>query len=324
MDASLSCCEVDMEFDVIERYFKPLSLITRPGDVSIGDDGALITPAPNSQLVVVTDTLVSGVHFVADAEPYDIAWKALAVNLSDLAAMGATPAFYSLALTLPNIDQAWLSAFSRGLADCAAPYALPLIGGDTTKGPLCITVTAQGWVSKGCALLRAGAKVDDDIYVSGTIGEAGLGLSLALSKQAPTNRAQQAAFDRFNRPIARVALGQALAGLAHSAIDVSDGLLADLTHILTASAVGAHLDLSTIPITQAVREWACGAPLKPLQAGDDYELCFTAPKKNRDKIQALAEALDLPLSRIGEVTAQPGLVVDNETPVPERLGYQHF
>lgn len=313
-----------MEFDIIEHYFKPLSRSTRPGDLAIGDDGALITPPPNSQLVVVTDTLVSGVHFPIHASAYDIGWKALAVNLSDLAAMGAQPAFYSLALTLPQASQAWLADFAGGLADCAKPYNVPLIGGDTTRGSLCISVTAQGWVEQGKALLRGGAKVGDDIYVSGMIGEAGLGLSLALAEQAPRNAAEQLALQRLNRPQARVELGLALVGLANSAIDISDGLLADLSHILRASNLGANLHSAQLALSDAVKHWAQGDNLKALQAGDDYELCFTAPKNQRASIANLAARLNLPLHLIGETTQTPGLVVDDVCANHAHLGYQHF
>jgi thiamine-monophosphate kinase len=311
-----------MEFDVIARYFQPLSLACCQDDVAIGDDGALITPPADAQLVVVTDTLVSGVHFLAQTSAYDIAWKALAVNLSDLAAMGARPAFYSLALTLPQVDSAWLNAFSKGLADCAAPYGVSLIGGDTTKGPLCVTITAQGWVKRGAALRRSGAQIEDDVYVSGVMGEGGLGLSLALACQRPLNAEQHQALNRLHRPQPRVELGLALVGLAHAAIDISDGLLADLNHMLEASGVGAALDYAAIPLTQAVQLWAQDQRLKPLQAGDDYELCFSAPESAREKLKRLAGLLNLPLSRIGKITRQSGLVIDGETQSPS--GYVHF
>ncbi len=311
-----------MEFDVIERYFRPLSFVSDARDFAIGDDGAFITPPPDKQLVVVTDTLVSGVHFLPDASAYDIAWKALAVNLSDLAAMGARPAFYSLALTLPQVDAQWLSEFARGLADCAAPYAVSLIGGDTTKGPLCVTITAQGWVAQGKALRRSGAQPGDDVYVSGCIGEGGLGLSLALAAKTALNDQQQQALLRLHRPQPRVRLGLALVDLAHSAIDVSDGLLADLAHILKASSVGAQLDYAAIPLTEAVKAWAQHQPMQPLQAGDDYELCFTAPRSARDTLIDLAGLLNLPLSRIGKVTQQLGLTIDGQAHLAR--GYQHF
>lgn len=313
-----------MEFDLIEQYFKPLSQTTRPGDLAIGDDGAIIMPPKDSQLVVVTDTLVRGVHFLEEADPYDIGWKSLAVNLSDLAAMGAQPAFYSLALTLPNADSEWLEAFSRGLHDCAKPYAMPLIGGDTTRGPLCISVTAQGWVSNGEALLRSGAKLGDDIYVSGVIGEAGLGLTLAKAGGLTHNAQEDSALTRLNRPQARVPLGLALRNLASSAIDVSDGLLADLNHILQASRLGAQLYLADIPLSDAVKNWAQSNLIQALNAGDDYELCFTANPSQRQLIKDLSNLLSLPIHRIGEIRQAPGLVVEGLVGEMHVKGYEHF
>lgn len=315
-----------MEFDLIRQFFLPLSAssLQRSSDLAIGDDGAIITPPSDCQLVVVTDTLVEGVHFPLDTLAYDIGWKALAVNLSDLAAMGAKPAFYSLALTLPKVDQAWLSEFSKGLADCAAPYEIPLIGGDTTRGPLTITVTAQGWVPKGQALLRSGAKPGDAIFVSGLIGEAGRGLSLALAQQGARNLADNLALARLNRPQAQVALGCELIAIAHSAIDISDGLLADLGHILEASGVGASLVFDTIPLSNAVKEWAGNNRLRPLCAGDDYELCFTASADKQEQVYELAKKLDIKLCKIGVISQQPGLLIDGMQLDLEKKGYDHF
>lgn len=315
-----------MEFDLIRQYFLPLSHRSQldTADLAIGDDGALITPPSNHQLVVVTDTLVAGVHFPLDTSAYDIGWKALAVNLSDLAAMGAQPAFYSLALTMPQVEPAWLTDFSQGLADCAKPYHLPLIGGDTTRGPLTVTVTAQGWVPIGQALLRSGAQVGDAIYVTDWIGEAGLGLALALAQQRAANASEASALARLNRPVARVALGVGLRGLANSAIDISDGVLADLGHILTASQVGAVLHSHLMPVSKSVKRWASDQVLKPLTAGDDYELCFTASPESHQQVVQLAEDLKLKVTRIGEITLQPGLVIDNQKINPSKLGFDHF
>lgn len=312
-----------MEFDLIERYFKPLGLITRPGDVSIGDDGALLTPPAGHQMVVVTDTLVSGVHFLPHANPYDIGWKALAVNLSDLAAMGASPACYSLALTLPNQDEVWLTAFAQGLKACAGGR-LPLIGGDTTRGALTITITAQGWVPSGQALLRSGAQPGDDIYVSGFIGDAGAGLELAKAGAVGLSGKHQVLLDKLNRPDPRLALGKALRGVANSAIDISDGLLADLQHILQASNVGAALRLADVPIRDEVKQWAGKDVLKPLCAGDDYELCFTVSPEQRHLLEEISSQLGLSLYRIGQILSSPGLVMDGIPQTQGGLGYQHF
>lgn len=335
-----------MEFDIIARYFEPLGRNIQAPDLAIGDDGALWTPPAQSQCVVVTDTLVADVHFFAHADPYAIAWKALAVNLSDLAAMGAAPAFYSLALTLPNFDQAWLTRFAQGLDACAQyhaklmsnalnqPVTLPLVGGDTTRGPLCITVSAQGWLPQGTALLRSGARVGDDIYVSGQIGEAGLGLSLARENPhwiqqnfhhnlSSLPSQQQQALLRLQQPCARVDLGFELRSLAHAAIDISDGLLADLQHILQASQCGAELE--PVEVSQAVTDWTQGDELKALQAGDDYELCFTAAVSQRQAVQNLAEQFNLELRRIGKISANKELrYCGKPLALQQAKGYQHF
>ncbi|UQB41477.1 thiamine-phosphate kinase [Thiomicrospira microaerophila] len=315
-----------MEFDLIQKYFVPLSQATNMDldDLFIGDDGALVTPVADAQLVIVTDTLVEGIHFPVGSASYDIGWKALAVNLSDLAAMGAKPAFYSLALTLPQVDQAWLNGLAQGLADCASPYSIPLIGGDTTRGPLTLTVTAQGWVPKGRALLRKGAKAGEGIFVTGFIGEAGRGLSLALAGKGGDNPADLSSLNRLNRPVPRVGLGCALVGVASSAIDVSDGLLADLNHILVASKVGANLKSTDIPLSKPVQEWAGDEPLKPLCAGDDYELCFTASLDKVDQLYVLAEQQGVKLSQIGLISQQPGLLVDGVPLDMKKTGYNHF
>lgn len=315
-----------MEFDLIQKYFVPLSHTSNMDldDLFIGDDGALVTPVADAQLVIVTDTLVEGVHFPVGSASYDIGWKALAVNLSDLAAMGAKPAFYSLALTLPKVDQSWLNGLVQGLADCASPYSIPLIGGDTTRGPLTLTVTAQGWVPKGRALLRKGAKAGQGIFVTGFIGEAGRGLSLALAGQCADKAADLRSLSRLNRPVPRVELGCALVGVASSAIDVSDGLLADLNHILVASNVGANLRTADIPLSKSVQEWAGDQPLKPLCAGDDYELCFTASLDKAEQLYGLAEQQGVKLSQIGLISQQPGLLVDGVALDLKQTGYNHF
>ncbi|AHF01021.1 thiamine-monophosphate kinase [Thiomicrospira aerophila AL3] len=325
-----------MEFELINRYFAPLGTQLglgefSAGDLGIGDDGALITPPANSQLVVVTDTSIAGVHFPVSTHPFDIGWKALAVNVSDLAAMGARPAFYSLALTLEQYDQAWLNAFSAGLnammqslpVDMSGA-SFPLIGGDTTRGPLSITITAHGWVERGQALLREGAKPGDGVFVSGQLGEGGLGLSLALAGLQPRSVDESLALAKLNRPEPRVALGRALIGLASSAIDISDGLLADLNHILQASNVGVDLSADTMPLSAAVKAWAGSDPLKPLNAGDDYELCFTLPLRYWSRIEQLSSQLGIKISHIGEITAELGCRLNGELLVPSKQGFNHF
>lgn len=338
------------EFRLIDRYFLPLSQGLAKGDLGIGDDGAVISPPAHHQLVVVTDTLVNGVHFPQSTPAYDIAWKALAVNLSDLAAMGAKPGFYSLALTLPEHDPAWLMSFSEGLKALSAHYSMPLIGGDTTKGPLTVTVTAHGWVPRGKALLRGGARPGDLICVSGALGTAGLGLKLALQSLDENEQARlspqhwQHCLDALNRPAPQLALGEALCGRATAAIDISDGLLADLTHVLQSSAaaiaprieLGARLYLSQLPLDEGVSCWidATQEWSLPLSAGDDYQLCFTLPKVQWEAVKQLAQTLDVRLSCVGEVIAEPvlevlhdeesGLVYQNRSLDDASLGYQHF
>lgn len=329
------------EFDLIEQFFKPLSF-TQANEIGIGDDGAVLNCPAGHQLVVVTDTLVSGVHFPESTSSYDIAWKSLAVNLSDLAAMGAKPGFFSLALTLPDdlnsVD--WLANFSKGLKDLASQTKLPLIGGDTTCGPLSVTVTAQGWIESGKALQRSGAQVGDDIYLSGSLGEGGLGLANVLQglKQADFGFSEIAQA-KLNRPQPRVALGRALIeqSISTCAIDVSDGLLADLAHILKASNLGATLFSEQLPLSQNVKAWQekHQLPLFALTAGDDYELCFTASHEKRDVIASLATKLSLQIQRIGEVkplkrgaALEPIELLDAQNQKmqinPGGLGYQHF
>jgi thiamine-monophosphate kinase len=230
-----------------------------------------------------------------------------------------------LALTLPTVNENWLTAFAQGLQACSAACPMSLIGGDTTKGPLTITITAQGWVPNGKALKRSGAKPDDDIYVSGWIGEAGLGLHLALNPKPSLNLAEKRALERLNRPVPRVVLGKILREMAHSAIDVSDGLLADLNHLLKASKCGADLQLEDYPCTAEVIAWSVHDRLKPFKAGDDYEICFTAPPGYAEEIRSISAQLDLPIFRIGKITEQLGLRL-NGLACDDlcQLGYNHF
>jgi len=342
---------MSQEFTLIDQYFLPLSDGLMPGEVGIGDDGAVMTPPVNHQLVIVTDTLVAGVHFPIDTVPEDIAWKSVAVNLSDLAAMGAKPGFISLALTLPENEQAWLRGFAKGLADICRQYQVPLIGGDTTKGPLAITVTAHGWVEQGAALLRSGAQVDDIIAVSGVIGDAGLGLKFALqplfkSEQACLNSHDiQYCLNALNRPVPQVALGRLLQIHGASAIDISDGLLADFTHILEQSnkrldrqgllgkaVLGAEIYLEHLPLSPAMQKWIkqTNEWSLPLSAGDDYQLCFTVRPENWLTLKALAKMQGVEITQVGRVTNQAGVLVkanaDSSDVVKSlsEFGYQHF
>lgn len=328
------------EFDVIDAYFKPLcrsNQLQTALDIGIGDDGAVLSCRPGSQLVVVTDTLIESVHFLPGTDSYDIAWKALAVNLSDLAAMGAVPAFFSLALTLPKPllasqnSQAWLKSFSQGLSDLAQTYDLALVGGDTTHAEqLSITITAQGWVETGQAITRSQARAGDEIYVSGTIGDGGLGLHLLQSsKTADNDLAEHPAVMKLNRPQPRVALGRALQGIASSAIDISDGLLADLNHILQMSAVGAVVETEAIPVSDAMRQHLTNLAdwTFPFRCGDDYELCFTVPADKAHLIEQISGSLGLPLTKIGKIVKHQGLLLERAgqaIQLDQSLGFEHF
>ena len=291
------------EFDLIKRYFqKPAVGGVKLG---VGDDAAVLAVPPGYELVVTTDTLVSGVHFFADVSPATLGHKALAVNLSDLAAMGAQPAWFTLALTLPQADPEWLDAFAQGLFLLADSSGIALVGGDTTQGPLSITITAMGLVPKGQALTRSGAQTGDLVFVSGTIGDAAQALA-DLKKWGQTPTRLRA---RLECPTPRLALGQALRGLATACIDVSDGLVQDLGHILAASGRGAKINLS------------------PFLSGDDYELLFTAPEHSLADIMAAAVACDCVVTPIGHIQAEPGLYLfdaQGREYQPVQSGFQHF
>lgn len=342
------------EFGLIRRYFQRVPSAGTdtgagvPVRLGIGDDAALLDLPPGESLAVTTDTLVAGRHFPLTAAAFDIGWKALAVNLSDLAAMGARPQGVTLALTLPEADPDWLAGLSAGFFALADAEGVPLIGGDTTRGPLSLTVTALGSVPPALALRRDGARPGDLVCVSGTLGDAGLGLALALDAvpagvaNAVTGlsaAARDHALARLHRPSPRLALGLALRGIATAAMDVSDGLLQDLGHLLAASAgtggpLGARLQLEHLPLSSALTALAGSGDAGreqmlawALAAGDDYELLFTLPPAAEKRLSALADALALPLACIGRVTEAPGLdlrwrgqVLDVALPG----GYRHF
>jgi thiamine-monophosphate kinase len=301
------------EFDLIARYFaRPASGAVALG---VGDDCALLAPAPGMQLAVSTDMLVEGRHFLSTVYPARLGHKALAVNLSDLAAAGARPLAFTLALSLPAADEAWLAAFARGLFALADAHACPIAGGDTTRGPLNICITVFGEVPVGAALLRSGAKPGDDLWVSGTLGDARLALEVFRGTLAAPAEVFAAARARMEQPTPRVALGQALRGIASSAIDLSDGLAGDLGHILKASGVGATLDAdaATGLIAAFSDETWAGAQFSletwralALAGGDDYELAFTAPAGQRAAVEAAGRASATPVTRIGRIEAAPG------------------
>jgi thiamine-monophosphate kinase len=315
------------EFDLIARYF------TRPAKRSplgVGDDCALLAPAPGMQLAVSSDMLVEGRHFLSTVDPARLGHKALAVNLSDLAACGAKPLAFTLALALPAVDAAWLEGFSRGLFALADAHGCELVGGDTTRGPLNICITVFGELPTGAALLRSGARVGDDIWVSGSLGDARLALEVFRGTLALPPALFELARARMETPTPRVALGQALRGIATAAIDLSDGLSGDLGHILRASGVGARIDADAAAGRLGIAAPALGTALRracAMAGGDDYELAFTAPASAREAVVAAGQACATPLARIGGIEAEPGLrVVDAQgAPVTQRFdAFDHF
>ena len=310
------------EFDLIARIRARVA--TRADVVlGIGDDAALLAPPPGRQLVVTADTLNDGVHFPRGTSPADVGWKALAVNLSDLASMGAEPAWCTLSLSLPQSDPAWIEGFLDGFLDLAGQHDIALVGGDTTRGPLSIAVTAMGLVEPGRALRRDGARVGDEVWVTGTLGDAAGGLALLDREPVPALRA------RLDRPTPRVAAGRALAGIATACVDVSDGLLADLGHVCARSHVAARIDVDALPASAALMEVIGEADRIALQAsgGDDYELCFTAPADAGADIGAVSAQLGLRFTRIGCIVAGEGVHPVDAKSQPwssPRRGYDHF
>lgn len=321
------------EFELIDRFFK------RPGtkrpDVvqGVGDDGAVLSVPGDRELVVSMDTLVEGVHFPTETDPEDIGYKAVAVNFSDLAAMGAEPAWITLSLTLPEADPEWVAGFSTGVVSLADEFNVALIGGDMSRGPLSVTLQAHGFVPVGGALYRRAARVNDMIYVTGALGDAGLAL-LALQKAVQlTPAAHDAVLARLARPRPRLHEGQALRDIAHAAIDISDGLIADLEHILEASGVGAVLNIERVPVSPWLRDFMAGdgdgerGQELALTAGDDYELCFTVPPDRAGAVEKALAALSCPCACVGVIESEKGLRCrydDGREYVLPAGGYDHF
>ena len=316
------------EFELIKQYFQRQG----PGRavLGIGDDCALLAPSPGMHMAISCDMLVEGRHFFAGADARMLGHKALAVNLSDLAAMGAAPRAFTLALALPSADRAWLEGFSAGLFALADAHQCELIGGDTTKGPLNICITVFGEVAPGRALRRDAAKAGDDIWISGTLGDARLALAGYRDELALGDSQLAAAALRMHAPTPRVALGMALSGhrAGHAAIDVSDGLVGDLGHILAASRVGATLDVDALPAGPVLATMPTGLRRRFCAAGgDDYELCFTAPASQREAVLAAAAQAGTPVTRVGAIDAEPGLrLVDAGKGALELslAGFDHF
>jgi len=312
-----------MEFDLIARIRARAG--TRDDVVlGIGDDAALLQVPADRQLAVSTDTLNAGVHFPEDTPPAAVGWKALAVNLSDLAAMGAQPAWCTLSLSLPRADAAWIDAFLDGFLSLAGQHDVALVGGDTTRGALSIGVTVHGLAEPGRALRRDGARIGDDLWVTGTLGDAAAALAAKLAGAALDRGLRE----RLDRPVPRVEAGRALANLANACIDVSDGLLADLGHVCTASGVGAEIELERLPASPALARFPA-ATRWPWQAGggDDYELCFSASPEQREAVQRALRETATPVARIGRVVAGDSVRALDAAGAdwqPPRSGYAHF
>jgi thiamine-monophosphate kinase len=315
-----------MEFDLIAKHFTRAT----PGAVlGVGDDCALLAPSPGMQLAVSSDMLLEGRHFSPQDSPAGIGHKSLAVNLSDLAAMGATPRWATLSIALPEENDAWLTAFARGFFRMADQHGIELVGGDTTRGALTLSITVMGEVPPGQALRRDGALAGDDVWVSGVIGSAALALAYRQGRLFMEQVDAAKVLPALYLPTPRVELGIALRGIASSAIDISDGLLADLGHILERSKVGATLEFAALPMLPVVQTYLHEHVARDcvLAGGDDYELCFTAPASKRDVVLAAAASVGVPVTRIGQIHAAPGLTVRDADgqPLPfEHTGYDHF
>jgi len=321
------------EFDLIAKYFRPLAR-GRAEALNLLDDAGILTVPADMQLVVTTDALVEGRHFLASTHAIDLAHQATGVNLSDLAAMGAAPLSYTLDLVLPKTkDEAWIAGFAAGLAEVQAVHGFFLLGGDTaaTEGPLTVAITAFGLVPAGAALTRGSAKAGDHIWVSGTIGDGALGLLVARDgRKLSDSQGDSFLAGRYRRPQPRLALGALLRGLATACADVSDGLVADVGHISEASGLAARIDASAVPLSGAVKAAVAGESgllEQALTGGDDYELAFTAPPAAADRLQALSDDLGLPLTRIGVMAEGEGVVVlgpDGTAMALKQRGFTHF
>ena len=324
------------EFEIISLYFSGLSSSSSSSSsvadsvqLGIGDDCALLSIPAGQRLAISIDTMVEGRHFPASALPSEIAYRAVAVAVSDLAAMGATPVAATLALTLPSADEAWLAQFSRGIGEAMSDFAMSLVGGDTTRGPLTITVQVHGTLPNDQALLRSGAEVGDDIYVSGVLGDAAVALKLFEGTLDLPAESADYLRRRFYRPSPQLALGKALLPLASSAVDISDGLLADLGHITEKSGVGAELDIEQLPLSPVLAGLSDRETVlrSALSGGDDYELCFTATPANREVLAAVAVQCHVALTRVGSIIAGSGVRCLDSEGQPFQLpasGYQHF
>lgn len=318
------------EFDIIKHYFAQQQLQRDDVALAIGDDCALVNVPVDFSVAVSTDSLVAGTHFLADADPASVAYKALASNLSDLAAMGATPAWVSLALTLPTIDETWLAPFCHSFFELANQYNIQLIGGDTTKGPLSITLTVQGLVPRGQALTRSGAQVGDDIYVTGDLGDSAAGLALILQQQHCDQHLAATLIERHFKASPRVNVGEALRGIASAALDISDGVVADVQHIAARSNVAIEIEVEQLPLSAELLAFCDGdrqqAQQLALSSGEEYELCFTASAANRDALKVALAHTNIKYTCIGKVKTGSGLsLLQSGKPLTWQLfGWDHF
>ncbi|WIH26547.1 thiamine-phosphate kinase [Photobacterium damselae] len=319
------------EFELITRYFENQAVNRKDVTLSIGDDCALLEVPAGCHLAVSTDSLVAGTHFLADADPALVAHKALASNISDLAAMGATPAWVSLALTMPDPDETWLSEFCRGFFALAEYYNIELIGGDTTKGPLSLTLTVQGFIPHGQALTRRGAKAGDWIYVTGNLGDSAAGLAVILGQEnGLSSSLAETLVQRHYISQPRVLAGQALRGIASAALDISDGLISDLGHILKQSQVGAEIDVTKLPLSPELLQFAGHnveqAQKLALTSGEEYELCFTVPEHNRGALDTALAHAGVKVTCIGQLVPALGVTLKNsDVELDWQLtGWDHF
>ena len=316
------------EFQLIDRYFKRAARAGGPVQLGVGDDCALLQPPGGETIAISTDMLVEGRHFFAGTDACALGHKALAVNLSDLAAMGARPLGFTLALALPAADPAWLEPFSQGLMALADTQAIELIGGDTTRGPLTLSITVFGSVPLTQALRRSGARAGDELWISGNLGDARLALAALQGDLTLDDKDLAIASERLHRPTPRVNLGLALRGIATSAIDISDGLLGDLAHVLDASGVGAIVTANSLPIGDALARRERQQQLDfALNGGDDYELCFSAPANQHEAVLAAARSSQTPVSCIGRLRAEPGISLLDEHGLPLSVtshSFDHF
>ncbi len=317
------------EFEIIDRFFAARATGRTDVALGIGDDAAVLNVSPGMQLVVAVDGLIEGVHFPVGTDPAAVGHKALAVNLSDLAAMGAEPAWATLYLSLPDPDPARAKAFADGFLSLADRYGMALVGGDTVRGPFTVAVQVMGLVPQGGALSRGGARPGDGIYVTGSLGDGGAGLALVQGRLTASGDAADRLRRRLDWPEPRVGIGVALRGIASAAIDISDGLVADLGHILERSGIGARVEVEQLPFSAELRQVLPDEAARTalaLHAGDDYELCFTVPAEREPMLKAL-DSENVQITRIGTIEAQPGvrLVRVDGTPFNGRTaGYDHF